>query len=132
MAGAGAADREKGRPELIRPPGPSVRRLVASITAGGAAPSHILKKLAAFPRQSGSPPAPAEVGHIERTLFILDWLRSPELRRRVQNGLNKGEARQRAAPAPSSSTAGQVRDRALRDQHHRASGLNLLIAAIVL
>ncbi|HFN1086766.1 TPA: Tn3 family transposase [Klebsiella pneumoniae] len=31
-------------------------------------------------------------GRIERTLFILDWLQSVELRRRVHAGLNKGEA----------------------------------------
>ncbi|MDF7606212.1 Tn3 family transposase [Escherichia coli] len=31
-------------------------------------------------------------GRIERTLFILDWLQSVELRRRVYAGLNKGEA----------------------------------------
>ncbi|MEX0144746.1 Tn3 family transposase [Massilia sp. LMS1-1-1.1] len=32
-----------------------------------------------------------ELGRIERTLFILDWLQSVELRRRVHAGLNKGE-----------------------------------------
>ncbi|MGT6475777.1 Tn3 family transposase, partial [Escherichia coli] len=31
-----------------------------------------------------------ELGRIERTLFILDWLQSVELRRRVHAGLNKG------------------------------------------
>jgi TnpA family transposase len=33
-----------------------------------------------------------KLGRIERTLFILDWLQSVELRRRVHTGLNKGEA----------------------------------------
>ena len=33
-----------------------------------------------------------ELGRIERTLFLLDWLQSVELRRRVNTGLNKGEA----------------------------------------
>jgi TnpA family transposase len=96
------------------------------------APSHILKKLAAFPRQSRLAAGLREVGHIERTLFILDWLRSPELRRRVQNGLNKGEARNALARAVFFNRLGQVRDRAHENQHQRACGLNLLIAAIVL
>ena len=34
-----------------------------------------------------------ELGRIERTLFTLKWLRDPSLRRRVNDGLNKGEAR---------------------------------------
>ncbi|MGT1158617.1 Tn3 family transposase, partial [Salmonella enterica subsp. enterica serovar Enteritidis] len=39
------------------------------------------------------------LGRIERTLFILDWLQSVELRRRVHAGLNKGEARNSLARA---------------------------------
>ena len=37
-----------------------------------------------------------ELGRIERTQFILSWLQSVELRRRVHAGLNKGEAGIRA------------------------------------
>jgi len=40
-----------------------------------------------------------ELGRIERTLFMLDWLESPELRRRCQAGLNKGEQRHALAQA---------------------------------
>ena len=35
--------------------------------------------------------ASREVGHMERTLFRLEWMQDPELRKRVQVGLNKGE-----------------------------------------
>lgn len=42
-------------------------------------------------------------GRIERTLFILDWLQSVELRRRVHAGLNKGEARNALAGRSSST-----------------------------
>jgi len=38
-----------------------------------------------------------ELGRIERTLFILEWLQNVELRPRVHAGLNKGEA---ATPWP--------------------------------
>jgi len=34
-----------------------------------------------------------QLGRIKRTLFTLEWLRDPALRRRVNAGLNKGEAR---------------------------------------
>jgi TnpA family transposase len=120
------------RPDLVAAAWPELRRLVASTASGLTVPSHILKKLAAFPRQSRLAAGLREVGRIERTLFILDWLRSSELRRRAQNGLNRSEARNALARAVFFNRLGQIRDRAHENQHHRARGLNLLIAAIVL
>lgn len=52
----------------------------------------MMKKLASYPKQNGLAKALREIGRIERTLFMLDWFRDPGLRRRVQAGLNKGEA----------------------------------------
>ena len=73
-----------------------------------------------------------ELGRIERTLFILDWLQSVELRRRVHAGLNKGEARNALARAVFFYRLGEIRDRSFEQQRYRASGLNLVTAAIVL
>jgi len=42
----------------------------------------MLRKLAAYRRQNQLDLALQELGRIERTLFMLDWLESPELRRR--------------------------------------------------
>ena len=47
------------------------------------------------PRQNGLAWGLREIGRINPTLFTLDWLQSPELRRRVTVGLNKGEAKMR-------------------------------------
>jgi TnpA family transposase len=55
--------------------------------------SLIIRKLASYPRQNSLHTALREVGRIERSLFMLEWMKDPELRRRVQVGLNKGEAR---------------------------------------
>jgi TnpA family transposase len=73
-----------------------------------------------------------ELGRIERTLFILDWLQSIDLRRRVNAGLNKGEARNALARAVFFNRLGEIRDRSFEQQRYRASGLNLVTAAIVL
>jgi TnpA family transposase len=72
------------------------------------------------------------LGRIERTLFILDWLQNVELRRRVHAGLNKGEARNALARTVFFNRLGEIRDRSFEQQRYRASGLNLVIAAIVL
>jgi len=54
------------------------------------------------------------------------------LRRRIHIGLNKGEARNALARAMFFNRLGELRDRTLENQQHRASGLNLVLAAIVL
>ena len=63
---------------------------------------------------------------------MLDWLRDPALRRRVQAGLNKGEARNALARAIFLPRLGEIRDRKPENQSYRASGLTLLTAAISL
>jgi TnpA family transposase len=73
-----------------------------------------------------------EVGRIERTLFILKYLQDVQLRRRIHAGLNKGEARNALARAVFFNRMGEIRDRNFESQNYRASGLNLVTAAIIL
>jgi TnpA family transposase len=109
-----------------------VLRLATSIKQGTVSASLMLRKLGSYPRQNGLAVALRELGRIERTLFILDWLQNVELRRRVHAGLNKGEARNALARAVFFNRLGEIRDRSFEQQRYRASGLNLLTAAIVL
>jgi TnpA family transposase len=109
-----------------------ILRLATSIKQGTVTASLMLRKLGSYPRQNGLAVALREVGRIERTLFILDWLQNLELRRRVQAGLNKGEARNALARAVFFNRLGEIRDRSFEQQRYRASGLNLVTAAIVL
>jgi TnpA family transposase len=107
-------------------------RLAVSVGAGHATASGMLRRLAAYPRQNGLAVALREIGRIERTLFTLDWIRDPALRRRANAGLNKGEARNALARAVFFHRLGELRDRRFENQIYRASGLNLLVAAIIL
>ena len=109
-----------------------ILRLAASVRAGTVAPSALLKRLAAYPRQNTLAKALRDIGRIERTLFTLDWITDPALRRRSNAGLNKGEARNALARAVFFNRLGEIRDRTLENQCHRASGLNLVVAAITL
>ncbi len=109
-----------------------ILRLSASIKQGTVTASLMLRKLGSYPRQNGLAVALRELGRIERTLFILDWLQNVELRRRVHAGLNKGEARNALARAVFFNRLGEIRDRSFEQQRYRASGLNLVTAAIVL
>lgn len=109
-----------------------ILRLASSIKQGTVTASLMLRKLGSYPRQNGLAVALRELGRIERTLFILDWLQNIELRRRVHAGLNKGEARNALARAVFFNRLGEIRDRSFEQQCYRASGLNLLTAAIAL
>jgi TnpA family transposase len=65
-------------------------RLAASIKAGTVAPSVLMRRLAAYPKQNALARALREIGRLERTLFTLDWISDPALR---------------AAPTPASTKA---------------------------
>ena len=123
---------EKINVKLIQDCWDDILRLATSISKGTVTASLMMRKLASYPRQNKLATALRELGRIERTLFTLDWLQSPKLRRKATNELNKGELKHSLARAIFFHRLGEIRDRSIEDQSLRASGLNLVIAAIVL
>nr|WP_216710525.1 Tn3 family transposase [Polymorphobacter megasporae] len=116
----------------IEPHRDEVLRLGASIGSGLVPPSVILKKIAATPRQNGLSLALREIGRIERSIFICDWLLDPKLRRRSHAILNKGESRHALARAVFLHQLGELSNRITETMAHRASGLNFVVNAIIL
>ncbi|WP_419902887.1 Tn3 family transposase [Kiloniella sp.] len=106
-------------------------RLAASAKNGTVKPSAMLKKLGAYRQQNRLYLALSEIGRIERTLFMLDWMENPKLRMECQGGLNKGEARHSLATAIFAHSQGRIRDLSPAAQQKRAMALNLVIAATV-
>jgi TnpA family transposase len=107
-------------------------RVGVSIEDRIVAPSTVLKKLAALPKTNVLSRALREIGRIERTLFMIEWYSSPELRDRCRAGLNKGEAGNKLTRAVFFHERGEIRDGSFESQAFRASGLNLVVSAIVL
>ena len=105
-------------------------RLAASIMTRAVAPSTILKWCSSS-KSSELAKALRELGRIERTMFMIEWYSSPALRRRCQAGLNKGEAAHKLKRAVFFHERGEIRDRSFDSQAYRASGLNLVVSAIV-
>lgn len=89
-------------------------------------PNQILSKLAACPQQNSLALALREVGRLERSIFMLDWLGDIDLQRRAQIGLNKGEAHHALKRAVSFNRRGEIRGRTSEGQQHRIASLNLL------
>lgn len=132
MVHADTADRRPHQCRIIEQQLNEILRLAASIQQCTVTASLILRKLGSYPRQNSLAVALREIGRIERTLYTLNWLEDPALRRRVTAGLNKGEARNSLARAVFFNRLGEIRDRSFENQRHRASGLNLVTAAITL
>ena len=118
--------------DLIRAYWSEILRVVASILTGTVTASLIMRQLASYPRQNGVAAALRELGRLERTSFTLDWITDPELRRTTGQELNKGESRNSLARAVFIHRLGEIRVRTYENQQHRASGLNLLVTAIIL
>ena len=108
--------------DLIREHWDEVVRLIASLKAGTVLPSAMLRKLAAYERQNQLHLALREIGRVERTLFMLDWLESPALRQRCHAGLNKSEQRHALTGAICTLKQGRIADRTHEAQQFRASG----------
>ncbi len=118
--------------DLIRRHWADVLRLATSVRTGAVSASLMLKRLGSYPRQNGLTLALREIGRVERTLFTLDWLEIPALRRQATVELNKGEAKNALQRAVCFHRLGHLRDRSVEGQRHRASGLALVVGAITL
>ena len=121
----------KIREKLIVENWPDILRTIATMVAGVMPPSQLLRKLASYPRQHELALALREIGRIERTLFIMDWLLDADMQRRANIGLNKGESHHALKNALRIGRQGEIRDRTAEGQHYRMAGLNLLAAIII-
>ncbi|MGW46846.1 Tn3 family transposase, partial [Listeria monocytogenes] len=98
-----------------------VLRLAHSIREGRVSGSLIMGKLGSYARQNKIATALREIGRIEKTIFILDYITNEALRRRIHRGLNKGEAMNGLARALFFGKRGEFRERGIQDQLQRAS-----------
>ncbi|WP_311735037.1 Tn3 family transposase [Alloyangia mangrovi] len=121
----------KFRQPLIAAHWPDILRSVATMVSGAIPPSQLLRKFASNPRQHELAVVLREIGRVERTLFIIDWLLDAGMQRRAQFGLNMGEAHHALKNALRSSSHTEIRDRTSEAQHFRMVEVNLLAAIVI-
>ena len=121
----------KIREDVIVRNWPDILRVAATLASGVLPPSQLLRKFAAYPRQHELAVALREIGRVERTLFIVDWLLDADMQRRANTGLNRGEAHHALKNALRIGRQGEIRDRSSEGQHYRMAGLNLLAAIVI-
>ena len=71
---------------------PDMLRVALSIKAGHVTPSTVLRRLATYSRKNKLYFAFRELGRVVRTIFLLRYLSSVELRHTIQAATNKSEA----------------------------------------
>ena len=106
-------------------------RLAGSLKLGWVTASLLLGKLQAYPRQNPLARALQEYGKLIKTLFILRYLESEELRRRINTQLNKGEALHALRRFLVIAHEGILRRKDEDSQQNQAGCLNLLTNAVV-
>ena len=121
----------KIREDVIVRNWPDILRVAATLASGALPPSQLLRKFSAYPRQHELAVTLREIGRVERTLFIVDWLLDADMQRRANTGLNKGEAHHALKNALRIGRQGEIRDRSSEGQHYRMAGLNLLAAIVI-
>ena len=121
----------KIREDVIVRNWPDILRVAATLASGALPPSQLLRKFAAHPRQHELAVTLREIGRVERTLFIVDWLLDADMQRRANTGLNKGEAHHALKNALRIGRQGEIRGRSSEGQHYRMAGLNLLAAIVI-
>ena len=109
----------KTREDVIVRNWPHILRVAATLASGVLSPSQLLRKFAAYPRQHELAVALREIGRVERTLFIVDWLLDADMQRRANTGPNKGEAHHALKNALRIGRQGEIRDRWSEGQHYR-------------
>lgn len=122
----------KIKTKAIRENYDDVLRLADSILKGKVSGTLIMGKLGSYAKQNKIAEALKEMGKIEKTIFILNYIMDENFRRRIHRGLNKGEAINALARALLFGKQGILRESSLRNQLQISAALNILINAITI
>jgi TnpA family transposase len=110
----------------------AIQRLVGTIYLGKTRASQIIRKLSTFSRKHHLFKALRHLGRLVRTRHILEMAGDKEYRRRILQGLNKGESRNSLAKDIRYGKRGAIRERDPEMQLCVASSMNLSILCIAL
>ncbi|SFJ81313.1 Transposase and inactivated derivatives, TnpA family [Thermoflavimicrobium dichotomicum] len=121
---------KKINPQVILQNYDQVLRISHSILEGKVSASLVMNKFSSYNRENNIVKALRFIGQIEKTIFLIDYITDETLRRRIQRGLNKGEAMNALARAVFFGKRGELRERSLVDQYQRGTALNIILNAI--
>jgi TnpA family transposase len=93
-----------------------MQRIFVSLALKTTTQSIIVRKLSAYARRNKTRRALWEYDHILRSLYLLEYIDSPPLRRNVQRALNRGENYHQLRRAVSYANFGKLRFKTEQEQ----------------
>jgi TnpA family transposase len=107
-------------------------RIAGSLKLGTIHASELIRSLLKSERPSGLAQAIIEVGRINKTLYLLNYIDDEEYRRRILTQLNRGEGRHSVARIICHGQRGEIRKRYREGQEDQLGALGLVTNAVVL
>jgi TnpA family transposase len=119
------------RRDLIERRWDDLLRVAGSLKRGWVTASLLIGKLQSYRRKNALTRALQEYGRLVKTIFILRYLESEQLRRRINTQLNKGESLHSLREFLFFAHRGKIRRKQEEDQVHQAACLNLLTNCVI-
>ncbi|HBQ4057457.1 Tn3 family transposase [Klebsiella pneumoniae] len=107
-------------------------RASGSLKLGTIHASELVRSLLRSTRPSGLAQAIMEVGRVNKTLYLLNYIDDEDYRRRILTQLNRGEGRHAVARAICYGQRGEIRKRYREGQEDQLGALGLVTNAVVL
>jgi TnpA family transposase len=107
-------------------------RIAGSLKLGTIHASELIRTLLKSERPSSLAQAIIEVGRINKTLYLLNYIDNEQYRRRILTQLNRGEGRHCVARVICHGQRGEIRKRYREGQEDQLSALGLVTNAVVL
>jgi len=107
-------------------------RIGGSLKLGTIQASELLRSLLKSDRPSSLAQAIIEVGRINKTIYLLNYVDDEDYRRRILTQLNRGESRHAVARAICYGKRGEIRQRYREGQEDQLGALGLVTNAVVL
>ncbi len=106
-------------------------RVAGSLKRGWVTASLLISRLQSYRRQPALTRTLQEYGRLIKTIFILRYLESEQLRRRIHTQINKGESLHSLREFLFFAHRGKIRRKQEEEQVHQAMCLNLLTNCVI-
>ena len=107
-------------------------RVVASLKTGTISAPDLIKTLLKTKKPSALAKAFINLGRINKTIYLLNYIDDEEYRRRILKQLNRGEARHFVARSICHGNRGEIRQRYREGQEDQLGALGLVTNAVIL
>ena len=107
-------------------------RIAGSLKVGTVQASELIRSLLKSDKPSSLAKAIIEVGRINKTLYLLNYIDDEDYRRRILTQLNRGEGRHSVARIICHGQRGEIRKRYREGQEDQLGALGLVTNAVVL